>query len=206
MSEFLQVNVEFHNDMRMVKMMSDYGALGVGYYFIVLSELQKNGGVLGFDDLYILENKLNIKHKNLRNFVLNCIEKYTVNNIGIFSSSESSFWSSTKKAPKKKQIKQITDEEKPLVNTFLNLPTEECLTRLTPQDVEKLKLKWGKDLALASIQFFNNWLVACDSTLAKKARKKFDHYKYFRNDGWVERGGREILEKRAKENKYNFGI
>lgn len=186
--------------------MSDYGFLGVGYYILILTELQKNDGVLGFDDLYTIEAKSEIKHKKLRNFVLNCIEQYTVNDIGIFSSNETSFWSSESKAPKNKQLKANTTEEKPLVNSFLDIANEECFTRLTPRDVEKLKAKWGEDLALASIQFFNNWLVGCDSALAKKARKKPDHYKYFNNDGWVEKGGREILEKRAKESKYNFGI
>ena len=206
MSDFLKIKTDFLNDLKIIKMMSDYGFLGVGYYILILTELQKNDGVLGFDDLYTIEAKSEIKHKKLRNFVLNCIEQYTVNDIGIFSSNETSFWLSESKAPKKKQLKANTTEEKPLVSTFLRLPNEKCLTRLTPQDVAKLNAKWGEDLALACIIHFDNWLVSCKSGLAKKARKSNDHYDFFRSNNWVEKGGREILEKRAKENKYNFGI
>lgn len=208
MSEFLQVKTDFSNDIKIIKMMSDYGALGVGYYFIVLSELQNNGGVLELDDLYIIEKKFDIKHKNLRNFVLNCIEKYTTNEENLFSKKGNIISLSKTNKTIKTNIRNAgrkkIEEPKPFVNTFLDMP-EVKYTRLTEKDVEILKIKFGEKLTFASIQYLDNWL-ATNSANAKKARNSLDHYGYFRIDGWVIAGGKEILEKRAKENKYNFGI
>ena len=159
MSDFLEIKTDFLNDLKIIKMMSDYGTLGVGYYILVLTELQKNDGVLGFDDLYTLEKEAGIEHKKLRNFVLNCIEKYTVNGEGLFSKNENSFFigklnkttsKNTRKAGRKK-----SEEPKPYVNTFLDM-SEVKYTRLTEKDVETLKSKLGEDLTLASIQYLDN--------------------------------------------------
>lgn len=203
MNDFF-IDANFINDMKIVKMMTDYGFVGLGYYFAVLAELYKNGGRLGLEDLGIIAKNINIDKKKMRNFISNCIEKYKVNNESLFSTDGTFFWSNQLINDLKRRKKYSLDGKKggrkkceipkPIVNI-----TDIEFVRLTEDDIEKLKAKYGESLINSAIHILDNWLATSTPT-AKKAKQANDHYGYFRKDSWVLEAARTKLSKKDKSN------
>ena len=114
MKEYFSHDTDALSDIKIDKMMSDYGYLGYGYYWAIVEQLYKNGGRYEFVDLQILAKQLGIKSEKLKCFISNCINKYTHKDNGLFEKDEKGFWSNSlikesnfgKKGQRKKTIFQ----------------------------------------------------------------------------------------------------
>lgn len=202
MSElFLDANIL--SDIKIGKMMTDYGFAGFGYYCAIAAELYKNGGRLGFADLGIMAKNIGIDNKKLRNFINNCIEKYVVNGQGIFSSDEDYFWIDdliklkTIKKRNKTNGSKGGRPKKDVITERVEIPDIEFVN-LDKEDFEKLKSKFGEELIMQGITILDNWLAKKSAAATIYLGK--NHYGHFRKDGWVLSEAQKKLDEKIKHN------
>ncbi len=162
MSNLFFEDTSILSDIKIVKMMSDYGFAGFGYYCAIIAELYKNGGKYEFEDLQILAKNTGIEKKKLKKFINCCISKYINDNKGIFNADNDIFWSDkiicvlTKQgnAKKNRAGRKKCEEPKPIVTVVPDIE----YVRLTDNDIEKLISRFGKEVILKGIQILDNWL------------------------------------------------
>ena len=133
-------------DIKIGKMMTDYGFIGFGYYWAIVAEVYRNGGRYAFADLQILAKNTNIETKKLKSFITQCIEKYTHNDVGLFKRDGDYFTSvSIQKRLNLREQKSNARKGK----TDLPRKEFEGLTyiNLTEPQYEKLCTKYSKDIA-----------------------------------------------------------
>ena len=199
------------SDIKIVKMMSDYGFLGFGYYIAVVAELYKTGGKCDFGDLGIVAKNTGIDKKKLRNFIDSCSNKYTCNGIGIFQSDENSFWS--KKILDKlseQKTKKLNGEKggRPRLQPIKDgIKIEGIIefTKLEKSDFEKLQKRYdseyGEGFFLKAVQRFDDYL-STPTKRAKEILSECNHYYHFRKDKWVIK---ETLKEWSKEAASKWG-
>lgn len=198
MSEIFCESTSILSDIKIVKMMSDYGFIGFGYYIAVIAELYKTGGRYVFEDLGIMAKNTGIERKKLRNFIDNCIKKYTHNDIGIFKSDDTSFYcEKVIDTLKKRKIKKSNGEKggrpsRPTIQDRM-IVNDIDFVNLEKSDYDKLVEKFNKEVIDTGIQILDNWLAKGSKTSKEHIGK--NHYGFFRKDSWVINEAKKKLEK-----------
>jgi len=187
-SEVFIESTSILSDVKIVKMMSDYGFLGFGWYIAITAELYRTNGKYSFGDLGIIARNTGIDKKKLRNFIDNCINKYTCNDKGIFQADDNNFWS-------EKIIDMLQKQEINKTNGVKGgrpklMPIKDRIkiegiefVNLEKADYTKLCEKWGKEVIDTGIQLLDNWLAAQTSKAKQHLGK--NHKYQFRKDTWV---------------------
>lgn len=181
-------DIDAVKDIKIVKMMADYGYIGFGYYWAIVSELYRNGGRYSFEDLHILSREIGIDKSKLKSFLNQSIEKYTHNGNGLFATDGEYFWSESilkRLNPKKKK-------EKP--KEFMTFEDIKCV-HLLEDDYNVLCDKYGRDVVDTGIKILDNWLSLGGKKAKSYLGKDFNHINHFRKDGWVINTAKEKLSK-----------
>lgn len=176
-------------DVKVVKMMTDYGFAGFGYYWAVVAELYRNGGRYELKDLGILAKEIGIDLRKLKSFIFQCSEKYTHRGKGLFSFDENHFWSDSllkrmAKKPKKEQ-KQVS---------FMDIDGINCV-HLVEEDYKSLCSKYGDEVVNTGIKILDDWLSLRGRRAQSYLGKDYNHIGHFRADGWVINTAKEKLAK-----------
>lgn len=181
-------------DIKIGKMMTDYGFIGFGYYWAIVAEVYRNGGRYAFADLQILAKNTNIEVKKLKSFINQCIEKYTHEDVGLFK-RDGDYFTSVSILKRLNLREQKSNARKG--KTDLPRIDFEGLTyvNLTEPQYEKLCAKYTKAIADSAIKKLDYWLSREGKTAKQYIGK--NHYNHFRIDGWCVKNAL----KEAEENK-----
>lgn len=196
--EYFSHDTDSISDIKIVKMMSDYGYLGFGYYWAILAEIYRNGGRYEFEDLGILAKNLGIELKKLKSYINQGITKYTHKGVGLFCQDDNGFWSNSLltrmqlRQKKSKAGKTQTDE--------INRIELEGIERvnLTQEEYDKLLEKYGKEYLTLMINELENWLWLPGVNQKKYLGK--NHYGHFRKNQWVDKKVQKILDAEQPQN------
>lgn len=182
MKEYFSHDTDALSDIKIDKMMSDYGYLGYGYYWAIVEQLYKNGGRYEFVDLQILAKQLGIKSEKLKCFISNCIDKYTHKDKGLFDKDEKGFWSNSlikrielrqKRAKKKDDISDCMQFEE-FPNVFIH-----------KEKYDNACAKFGEDVVKIGLKKLENWISGPLPSPKARAAKGKCHDGYFKADTWV---------------------
>lgn len=190
MKEYFSHDTDALSDIKIDKMMTDYGYIGYGYYWAIVEKLYKNGGRYDFVDLQIMAKQLGVKLEKLECFIKACVTKYTHKDKGLFDADEKGFWSNS-------LIKRI--EKRKNSGTRKN-NIEGCMKLdkypkvLIHQGVyDTACMKFGKDIVEKALYELQKWLES-PSPVAKK-RLSLCHDGYFtRIDTWPIQNARNALQ------------
>ena len=181
MREYFSHDTDALSDIKIDKMMTDYGYIGYGYYWAIVEQLYKNGGRYYFDDLQIMAKQLGIKFEKLESFIKACIIKYTHKEKGLFEADDKGFWSNSlikriekrkNSGTRKKNIEGcMTFETRPEVNIHQNIYDTACL-------------KFGRDVVEKGLDILEKWLESPSPTAKKRLNLCHDGY-FTRIDTWV---------------------
>lgn len=168
-------------DIKIGKMMTDYGFIGFGYYWAIVAEVYRNGGRYAFADLQILSKNTGIELKKLKSFISQCIEKYTHNDVGLFK-RDGDYFTSVSIQKRLNLREQKSNARKN--NTDLVRKEFEGLNyiNLTEAQYEKLCSKYTKEVLDNAIKKFDCWLSKEGKTAKQYIGK--NHYNHFRIDNW----------------------
>ncbi len=171
-------DIDSIRDVKIVKMMADYGFIGYGYYWAVVAELYRNDGRYGLEDLGILAKEIGIDRNKLKSFIFNCAEKYTHNGNSLFNYDDKFFWSDSilKRMGKKRKKKEATE--------FMQLEDVKCV-HLVEEDYTKLCDKYGHNVIDTGIKILDGWLSLGGAKAKSYLGKNYNHIGHFRADGWV---------------------
>lgn len=188
-------------DIKIGKMMTDYGFIGFGYYWAIVAEIYRNGGRYAFADLQILSKNTGIELKKLKSFISQCIEKYTHNNVGLFKRDKDYFTSvSIQKRlnmrEQKSSAKKQTFEGKRKEFSGLDY------INITEEQYEKICTRFTKKVADIAIRLFDGWLSEKGKTARQYLGK--NHYAHFRIDKWcIKEAIKEARLSACSESEYN---
>ena len=185
--ECISVDIDARTDIKVQKMMSDYGYTGFGYYWAIVLELYRQGGRYGLDDFSILAKAVDIKKDKLKTFVLNCCDKYTHEGKGLFTRDDNFFWSDS-------LIRRMKSTEKKVKTPiqFMKFDDVECV-HLTEEDYTKLCDKHSSNIIDTGIKILDNWLIKGGKSAQSYLGKDYNHKGHFRSDSWVINEAKKIV-------------
>lgn len=186
--EYFSHDVDALSDIKIVKMMQDYNYTGFGWYWAIVAELCRNGGMYELDDLGILAKNIGIKTEQLKSFINKCINNYTHNGKGLFNADDKNFWSDSLKKrleirAKRSEARKITPQKRMEINgiEFVNI-TEEQYQKAV-EKFEILEKVNGKDFVNMVIKELDDWLAVGGSSQKKYLGK--NHNGFLRDSSWV---------------------
>lgn len=185
--ECISVDIDARTDIKVQKMMSDYGYTGFGYYWAIVVELYKSGGRYGLSDFSILAKAVDIRKDKLKTFILNCCDKYTHNGVGLFSRDDTHFWSDSLLRRMKKPTKKMRTSI-----DFMRFDNIDCV-HLTEEDYNKLCDKHGSTLINTGIKILDNWLSKGGKSAQSYLGKEYNHKGHFRSDSWVLNEAKKLI-------------
>lgn len=192
-------DVAIIRDVKVDKMMTDYGYTGYGYYTTIVRVLADNGNRYGLEDLGTIAEYMHVDKKKLKQFIIRCCEKYTQNEIGLLNKNDKYFW-----APTKKKIKQVANSDSSKFMSFDGIIEDIELVHLELDFYNRLCERHGTDLINFCIKFLDNWLKLRGRTAKNYIGKNYNHKYLFRADAWVINEGRKEYEKLTKQKKENI--
>lgn len=194
MTNYFSHDCDTKSDIKIAKMMLDYGYKGLGYFWTIVEQIYKCNGEYAIDDIPLLASYMSVPFNQLNDFIDKCVSKYTEKGTGLFTIENGFLSSNTIKkriAMRSRTNKTNQNEPRKPINgiEYVNL-TEEQYNKLTD--------KYGEKLALKAINVLDYWL-----SKGSKSAKQYigkNHYAHFRNDSWVMQKAREEQQSLAMTN------
>lgn len=188
------------DDIRIGKIVSDYGVLGLGYYTIIMDCLENSNGKYRFADLGILSARYRVADKKkLKRFIYNLCKWVDNENKTLLCANDVEFWSDSiiqninKKAIAIENGSKGGRPKKEVIEDKIDFAD---FVILQQSDYKKLVLKFGEKVTNKAISILDNWL-AQGSANAKKYIGK-NHYYFFRKDNWVIEKALKAVEEEPK--------
>lgn len=187
MSNYFSHDFDTKHDIKIAKMMLDYGYKGLGYFWTIVEQIYKCNGEYAVDDIPLLASYMNVPFNQLNDFIDKCVNKYTEKNTGLFV-IENGFLTSNSI---KKRI--AMRNRKATVSSTNNAPRKiiegVSFVNLTEEQYDKLIDKYGEIFAKKAINVLDGWLSKGSKTAKQYIGK--NHYAHFRSDSWVIQKTRE---------------
>lgn len=175
--KFIEHDLDSFRDVKIGKMVADYGIAGYGYYWILVEILAGNGGRCVFADLGTIANSYRIDKKKLRTFINQCCERYTHNGKSLLKCDNEAFWSES-------LLRRLAKKEKTEKAVFMQLEDVKCV-HLVEEDYTKLCDKYGRNVIDTGIKILDGWLSLGGAKAKSYLGKNYNHIGHFRSDGWV---------------------
>jgi len=180
--EYFSHDIGTLNNLKIVKMMNEYGFIGLGYYWAIVEEIYRADGEFDMNDIIVMSKNTGIDENELTTFIDKCVNDYTEKGEGLFLIKDNLLTSASIKKRIALRNKRAAAASARSEEEFIQLEEFKNIN-LTADDYEKFKNKYGEEVFTKALDILDGWLDRSSSN-AKKYMGK-NHRGFFRIDCWV---------------------
>lgn len=181
-NEYFSHDLGTINNIKINKMMSDYGYEGLGWYWTIVEEIYKAEGEYYLSDIPAMANTMKVDENALTTFIFKCAEEYTEKGKGLFIVENNVLTSES--------IKKRIDIRKKRAAARLGSKKEDFkefedfkFIKLTEDEYQDLVGKHGEEYVTKALHILENWLAGGTPNAKKYYNRTHKHF--FRTDYWL---------------------
>lgn len=195
--DYFSHDIDAKNNIKVAKMMLDYGYAGLGYYWTIVEKIYDCDGEFDMKDISVLAKYMELDENLLTTFINKCVNDYTEKGVGLFTLNDDLLSSNSIRRRIELRNKRSAARTQSEVTERKEIDGIEYVN-LTEEHYEKLIDKYGDELTLKAISLLDTWL----SKKGKSAKQYIgkNHYAHFRSDSWVIQNAKESLGMNKKPN------
>lgn len=190
--EYFSHDIGTLNNLKIVKMMNEYGFLGLGYYWAIVEEIYRTDGEFDMADICVMSKNTGIDENELTTFIDKCVKDFTEKGEGLFIIADNLLTSASIKKRIALRNKRAAAGAAKNDEEFMKLADAKNVN-LTEEDYNKFCDKLGEDVVNKAIDILDGWLER-NTPNAKKYTGK-NHKGFFRIDCWVVTEAKKALGK-----------
>lgn len=201
--EYFSHDIGTLENIKITKMMNEYGYTGLGYYWAIVEEIYKADGSYDMNDILAMSKKLDIDENVLSTFIAKCVEEFTEKGKGLFLLEKNLL---TSEGIKKRMELREKRQAARLGKTKESLEYVELqgieIAKLTVDEYKNLIEKYGEEFVHTGMEILDEWLAKANAN-ARKYHNNKSHSGFFRKDSWVVQRAKEKL---GLDRRPNYGI
>lgn len=197
--EYFSHDIGTINNIKINKMMFDYGYEGLGWYWTIVEEIYRADGEYYLSDIPAMANTMKVDENSLTTFIFKCAEEYTEKGKGLFIIENDILTSESIKKRIDLKKKRAAARQGNANDEDLKVFEEYEHIRLTEDDYSVLVERHGEDFVKKALSILDSWLSRGTPNARKYLNNK-SHRGFFRADCWLVQQTNEALGRNTKPN------
>ena len=196
--EYFSHDIGTIHNIKINKMMCDYGYEGLGWYWTIVEEIYKADGEYFMSDIPAMANTMKVDENTLTTFIYKCVDEYTEKDKGLFIIESGKLTSESIK--KRIDLKNKRAAARLGAGEKLEFKKLEGIeyAKLTEDDYNALLDKYGNEFVSKALSILDGWLSRGTPNARKYLNKS--HKGFFRSDCWLVQETNEALGRNTRPN------